>query len=217
MYICIQLTQGGLKEQLDALCASAIAAVKAGATVINLSDLLSDHTSSTTSTAPPTLADLTYIPPLLAVGAVHHKLIENGLRTSTSIIVTSGQVWSTHHFACLIGFGASAVVPYMAYEAVINWHGQKRNQLSMQRGDIKSVSAEKALYNYKKSIDKGLLKILSKMGISLLTSYHGAQIFECIGLNDIVLQYAFKGTPSRINGLNFDEIAAENLVSYFNG
>ena len=102
----------------------------------------------------------------------------------------------------------------MAYEAVINWHGQKRNQLSMQRGDIKPVSAEKALYNYKKSIDKGLLKILSKMGISLLTSYHGAQIFECIGLNDIVLNYAFKGTPSRINGLNFDEIAAENLVSF---
>jgi glutamate synthase (ferredoxin) len=154
---------------------------------------------------------MTYIPPLLAVGAVHHKLIENGLRTFTSIVVTSGQVWSTHHFACLIGYGASAVVPYMAYDAVINWHGQKRNQLSMQRGDIKPLSAERALYNYKKSVDKGLLKILSKMGISLLTSYHGAQIFEVIGLSDEVVSRAFKGTPSRINGLTFDEIAAENL------
>lgn len=191
-------------ETLDALCDQAVAAVRAGATVINLSDLHTDTLESDYD-------KFTYIPPLLAVGAVHHRLIEQGLRTLASIIVTSGQVWSTHHFACLIGYGASAVIPYLAYDAVINWHGQKRNQLAMQRGDIKPVSVEKALLNYKKSVDKGLLKILSKMGISLLTSYHGAQIFEAIGLNDNVILHAFKGTPSRINGLTFDEIAAENL------
>lgn len=180
-------------------------AVRAGASVINLSDLLEDSTTGTT------YSSQAYVPPLLAVGTVHHRLIDTGLRTRASIIVTSGQVWSTHHFACLIGYGASGVVPYAAYDSVINWHGQKRNQLAMQRGDIKPVTAEKALQNYKKALDKGLLKILSKMGISLLTSYHGAQIFESIGLGDEVVLSAFKGTPSRVSGLNYDEIAAENL------
>ena len=199
------MTQGGLKERLDALCDAAEKAVRAGASVINLSDLLEDGAPKAA------YSSQAYVPPLLAVGAVHHRLIDTGLRTRASIVVTSGQVWSTHHFACLIGYGASGVVPYAAYDAVINWHGQKRNQLAMQRGDIKPVTAEKALYNYKKALDKGLLKILSKMGISLLTSYHGAQIFESIGLSDDVVRGAFKGTPSRVSGLNYDEIAAENL------
>ena len=111
-------------------------AVRKGATVLNLSDKLSDQLSNQNtkqhSKQHPTefvsYSETTYIPPLLAVAAVHHQLIQHGLRTSASIIVTTGQVWSTHHFACLIGYGASAIIPYIAYDAVINWHGQKRNQ-----------------------------------------------------------------------------------------
>ena len=194
------LTVGGLEETLERLCNQAVYAVSTGATVINLSDKSSGS-----------LEGLTYIPPLLATAAVHHKLIEAGLRTKTSIVVTTGSAWSTHHFACLIGYGASAVVPYAAFDAVINWHGQKRNQLAMTRGDIPKLTVEKALANFRKSIDKGLLKILSKMGISLLTSYHGAQIFESLGIADEVLLKSLKGTPSRFSGLTYDEIAAETV------
>ena len=195
------LTMGGLEATLNALCDAAVAAVEEGATVINLSDEDSEATPYTTHG---------FIPPLMAVAAVHHRLIDAGLRASASIIVSTGQAWSTHHFACLIGFGASAVVPYGAFAAIVNWHGQKRNQLAMGRGDLSKVSAADAMYNFRKSIDKGLLKILSKMGISLLTSYQGAQIFEGIGLSDDVMLKVFKGTPSRVAGLTFDDIAAEN-------
>jgi len=194
------LTVGGLEEILERLCNQAVYAVSAGATIINLSDK-----------ATASLKGLTYIPPLLAVSAVHHKLIEAGLRTKASIVVTTGSAWSTHHFACLVGFGASAVVPYAAFDAVINWHGQKRNQLAIARGDIPKLTVEKALANFRKSVDKGLLKILSKMGISLLTSYHGAQIFESLGIADAVLLKSFKGTPSRFSGVTYDEIAAETV------
>jgi glutamate synthase (ferredoxin) len=147
----------------------------------------------------------------MAVAAVHHRLIDAGLRTSASLIVTTGQAWSTHHFACLIGYGASAVVPYGAFAAIVNWHGQKRNQLAMARGDIPPISAEKAMYNFRKSVDKGLLKILSKIGISLLSSYQGAQIFEALGLSDAMVGKVFKGTPCRVPGLTYDDVAAENV------
>ena len=196
------LSQGGLERALDSLCNAAIAAVENGATVIDLSDEDSPEKPYT---------EFAYIPPLMAVAAVHHRLIETGLRTSASIIATTGQAWSTHHFACLIGYGASAVVPYGAYAAIVNWHGQKRNQLAMARGDLPKISAEQAMANFRKSIDKGLLKILSKMGISLLSSYHGAQIFEALGLSDAMVNSIFKGTPSRVSGLNYDDIAAENV------
>ena len=198
------LTQGGLKGALDRLCNSAIQAVADGATVIDLSDadLMSMNEGSKRGST-------TFIPPLLAVAAVHHNLISNGLRPSVSIIVTTGQAWSTHHIATLVGFGASGVVPYAAYDAVINWHSQKRVQNGMERGDIAKMSASKALSNYRKALDKGILKILSKIGISLLTSYHGAQIFEALGLSDDVVTSVFKGTPSRLGGMTLDDIAAE--------
>ena len=201
------LTIGGLESQLDRLCDDAVTAVTNGATIINLSDMLESHAGSATAG----YQGMTYISPLLAVGAVHHRLIETGLRTKASIIVTTGQAWSTHHFACLVGYGASAVVPYAAFDAVINWHGLKRIQLGMERGDQPKISADKAMVNYRKAIDKGLLKILSKMGISLLTSYHGAQIFEALGLADKVVLSAFKGTPCRVSGLSYDDIAAEGV------
>eukprot|EP01038_Epipyxis_sp_PR26KG_P006664 gene6664-9146_t len=196
---------GGLKSQLDKLCEEVVEKVQSGINVINLSDKLTDNSQIKS------YADMTYIPPLIAVGSVHHRLIELGLRTNASIIVTTGQAWSTHHFACLIGNGASAVIPFAAYDAVLNWHGQKRNQLAMARGDIQSLTANKAMANFRKAVDKGLLKILSKMGISLLSSYHGAQIFEALGIDDSVMLTSFRGTPCRVSGLNYDDIAAENI------
>jgi len=195
------LSVGGLQEAIDSLVNAAVAAVKAGANVLNLTDKDLKSTDK----------DKVYIPPLLAVGAVHHALIVAGLRPNTSIIVTTGQAWSTHHVACLVGYGASAVVPYAAYDAVVNWHAQKRNQLAMERGDIAKISAAKAIGNFRKALDKGLLKILSKMGISLLTSYQGAQIFEALGISDPVVETLFKGTPSRLGGLTLDDIALEGV------
>ncbi len=186
---------------------AAVAAVQGGATIVHLTD----RPSSTTSCAYGMASDVTYIPPLLAVGAVHHRLIASGVRNLASIIVSTGQAWSTHHVASLVAYGASAVHPYLAYDAVLNWLSQKRVQLAMERGEKKKLTGEQALSNYKKAMDKGLLKILSKMGISLLSSYFGAQIFEAIGLSDAVLDIAFAGTPSRVDGLTLDDIAAETL------
>jgi glutamate synthase (ferredoxin) len=193
------LTAGGLKSQIEVVCNQVVEAVRAGASVIDLTDKVAGAFDSAH----------TYIPPLVAVSAVHHRLIAEGLRTNCSIVATTGQAWSTHHFALLVGYGASAVVPYGAYDAVVNWHSQKRNQNAMGKGDLPNISAGKAIENYRKAVDKGLLKILSKMGISLLTSYHGAQIFEALGLADEVVLETFKGTPCRISGLTYDDIAAE--------
>jgi len=201
------LSQGGLKERLDLVCDVAEEAVRAGANVINLSDKLTDYNPGAGTTDE--LLGMTYLPPLLATAAVHHRLIQKGLRTQASIVVTTAQAWATHHIACLVGYGAHAVIPYAAYDAVINWHGQKRNQNAMNRGDFAAMSAKQALNNYRQALDKGILKILSKIGISLLTSYHGAQIFETLGLSDEVVQETFKGTASRVGGLSYDDIAAE--------
>lgn len=193
------LSQGGLEAALEELCQSAMKAAKDGVAIINLSDM-GIGTDDT----------MTYIPPLMATAAVHHRLIEEGLRTGCSIVVSTGQAWSTHHMATLVGYGATAIYPYAAYDSVINWHAQKRNQLAMQRGGLARMTASQALENYRKALDKGLMKILSKMGISLITSYHGAQIFEALGLSDNVLMKTFKGTPCRVSGMTYDDIAAEN-------
>ena len=125
---------------------------------------------------------MTYIPPLLAVGAVHHALIEAGVRMDTGIVVETGAAWSTHQFACLVGYGAHAVHPYMALETVKQWWNLETTQKKMDAGRLPKISVEQAQANFKSSIEGGLLKILSKIGISLLSSYHGAQIFEVIGL-----------------------------------
>lgn len=198
------LTQGGLQGALDRLSAAAVDAVKSGATILDLSD--ADLMAANEGAA---RGSTLFIPPLLAVANVHHTLIAAGLRPSVSLVVSTGQAWSTHHIATLVGYGASAVVPYAAYNAVINWHSQKRVQNTMERGDVPKISATKALANYRKALDKGILKILSKIGISLLTSYHGAQIFEALGISDDVISTVFKGTPSRLGGLTMDDIAAE--------
>jgi glutamate synthase (ferredoxin) len=145
---------------------------------------------------------MTYIPPLVATGAVHHHLIRAGLRMQASIVVDTAQCWSTHHFACLVGYGASAVCPYLALESVRHWWHDTRTQKLMETGKIERVTLNGAQANYRKAVENGLLKILSKMGISLITSYQGAQIFEAVGIGADLLETAFRGTTSRLGGLN---------------
>ncbi|XWK86547.1 MAG: glutamate synthase-related protein [Phormidium sp.] len=189
----------GLTKAVNNLCLEADAAVKSGAKIL----ILSDRTNGGIS------GDNTYIPPLLAMGAVHHHLIGEGLRMKASIVVDTAQCWNTHHFACLIGFGAAAVCPYLAFETVRSWWEDAKTQSMMERGKIPANTLEKAQANYKKAVEDGLLKILSKMGISLLSSYQGAQIFEAIGIGPELLQLGFKGTASRIGGLTVKELASE--------
>ncbi|WP_341524910.1 glutamate synthase large subunit [Nostoc sp. UHCC 0302] len=190
----------GLKAAVQSLQAQAAESVRAGAKILILSDR--------SSLSP----EYTYIPPMLAVGAVHHHLIREGLRMKTSLIVDTAQCWSTHHFACLIGYGAGAVCPYMALDTVRDWWLDPKTKDFMQRGKIKPLTLEQSLGNYRKSIESGLLKILSKMGISLLSSYQAAQIFEAIGIGGDLLELGFRGTTSRIGGLSIKELAGEVLT-----
>ncbi|MFM7575157.1 MAG: glutamate synthase central domain-containing protein, partial [Snowella sp.] len=183
----------GLEKALANLVQRATEAVKSGAKILILSDRPNNQTLSENSS---------FIPPLLAVGAVHHHLIREGLRLQASLVVDTAQCWSTHHFACLIGYGASAICPYLALESVRQWWHDPRTQNLMDNGKIDKIILPKALVNYRKSVEAGLLKILSKMGISLLASYHGAQIFEAIGLGAELVELAFAGTTSRVGGLN---------------
>ncbi|MEM9835207.1 MAG: glutamate synthase large subunit [Bacteroidota bacterium] len=147
------------------------------------------------------------VPSLLAVGAVHHHLVELGLRAKTSIVVEAGDVRETHHFATLIGYGASAINPYMAFATLADLH--KKGTFVEQE-----YSLEKVLSIYTKAIGKGLLKIMSKIGISTLQSYQGAQIFEILGLNSKVVDECFRGSISRIEGIGYDGIASEALVRH---
>lgn len=199
----------GLKLALERLCHEATKAVNEGHQII----ILSDRTPLTPSPRGRISGEYSYIPPLLAIGAVHQHLIKEGLRLKTSLIADTAQCWSTHHYACLIGFGASAVCPYLTLQTVSAWWHDEKTQKLMENEKIEHISEEEALNNYRKSVEAGLLKILSKMGISLLTSYHGAQIFEAIGLGPDVMELAFKGTTSRVGGLNLAEVANE-IISF---
>ena len=200
----------GLREAVERLCREAAAAVRDGAQVVVLSD-------RTVAVTPETTA----VPPLLAVGAVHHDLIRRGLRSRASLVSETAQCWSVHHFACLIGFGASAVHPYLAFETVRDlW---ERGRLTSgepaapgarheHNGDGSGpADLEEALRHYRVSAEEGLRKILSKMGISLLASYHGAQLFEAVGLGPDLIELGFTGTPSRIGGLSVEELAQETV------
>jgi len=157
----------GIKQALDEICNRAVEDVRSGAEILILSDLAMDQSI---------LSSTTYIPPVLAVGAVHHRLIEEGLRMDVGIIVETGSAWSTHHFACLVGYGANAVHPYLAYETVRQWYSNKKTQSMIAHGKIDKITVSAAQENYREAVEAGLLKILSKMGISLLSSYSGAQI-----------------------------------------
>lgn len=193
----------GLSTAISDLCQSAVDAVVSGAEILIISDLAISQSD---------LDSTTYIPPLLAVGAVHHRLIEEGLRMDVGLIVQTGAAWSTHHYACLVGYGANAVHPYLAFETVRQWHESPMTQKAMSAGKLISSTVEEAQDNYRKAVEAGLLKILSKMGISLLTSYAGAQIFEAIGLGPDVIDTSFKGTTSRIGGMAIEDIARETVM-----
>ncbi|WP_207420556.1 glutamate synthase large subunit [Desertivirga brevis] len=187
---------GSLQKGLERLCRYAEDAVNDGFEVIILSDRAVDSQH-----AP--------IPSLLAVSAVHHHLIRKGYRGQVGIVVEAGDVWEVHHFACLLGFGATAVNPYLALETI---HALK------EEGNLETSLEFKYLSkNYIKSVCDGLLKIFSKMGISTLQSYQGAQIFEILGINRAVVDKYFTGAVTRIEGLGLDEIAKETLFKHKNG
>ncbi|MGB3616347.1 MAG: glutamate synthase-related protein [Elainellaceae cyanobacterium] len=197
----------GFEQAIAALCKSAAEAVENGAQVLILSDRRHpDGEGSGTD------VDYSLLPPLLVTGAVHHHLITAGLRMKVSLVIDTAQCWSTHHFACLVGFGASAVCPYLALETVRHWWGSTKTRNQMEKGRLEKISIIQAQTNYRKGVEAGLLKILSKMGISLLSSYHGAQIFEAIGIGPDLLQTAFKGTVSRVGGLSTQDLAQEVIA-----
>ncbi len=178
----------GLKDALDRLCARAETAVREGINII----ILSDRRASAENIA---------IPSLLACAAVHHHLIRQGLRTSVGLVVESGEPREVHHFACLAGYGAEAINPYLAFETLTAIKDELPQKL-----DNKEI-----LKRYIKSIDKGLLKVMSKMGISTYQSYCGAQIFDAVGLkSDFVAEY-FTGTATRIEGVGLPQIAEETV------
>jgi glutamate synthase (NADPH/NADH) large chain len=182
------LGASGMEQVLDELCARAEAAVREGVNIIILSDRMVG-------------TDRIPIPSLLACAAVHHHLIRVGLRTSVGIVVESGEPREVHHFACLAGYGAEAINPYLAFETII----AMKDRLPSSLDDYEIVK------RYIKSIGKGLLKVMSKMGISTYQSYCGAQIFDAVGLKaDFVAKY-FAGTHTRIEGVGLTEIAEESV------
>jgi glutamate synthase domain-containing protein 2/glutamate synthase domain-containing protein 1/glutamate synthase domain-containing protein 3 len=144
------------------------------------------------------------IPSLLATSGVHHYLVSKGLRTNCALIVESGEAREVHHFATLIGFGANAINPYLAYASIEDM--RKRKTLKSD------LTSEQAISNYIKAINKGILKIMSKMGISTIRSYTGAQIFEAVGLGGDLIEKYFKNTPSRLGGIDIDALEKEALM-----
>ena len=177
-----------LREAVTGLCREAGAHVAGGATVLVLSDRELGE-----GRVP--------IHSLLATGAVHNHLISNGLRADSNLIVESGSARDSHQFACLLGFGATAIYPYLAYSVLAQ---------QLATGEI--LGAPTACYkNYRKGINKGLLKIMSKMGISAVNSYRGAQLFEAVGLDAEVVEVAFKGVSSRIAGAGFAHLEFDQL------
>ncbi|MEI7506193.1 MAG: glutamate synthase large subunit, partial [Actinomycetes bacterium] len=178
-----------LKGALDDIRAGVSAAIESGARVIVLSDRNSDEV-------------LAPIPSLLLTAAVHHHLIREKTRTQVGLIVESGDAREVHHMALLVGFGAGAINPYLAFESIED----------MIREDVHGlggVDAEYALKKYIKASGKGILKVMSKMGVSTVASYTGAQIFEAIGLGTELVDEYFTGTVSRLGGIGLDEVASE--------
>lgn len=184
---------GKLERALKRICQYAEDAVIDGYSII----LLTDRAVNSNHAA---------IPAMLAVGAVHHHLIRKGLRSKCGIVVETGDARETHHFATLVGYGANAVNPYLVVETIVDL--QRRNKLDTD------VEVNKYFENYRKGINAGLLKIFSKMGISTLQSYHGAQIFEALGISKSVVDKYFTGTVTRIQGLTLDDIAKEVVVRH---
>ena len=182
-------TAGSLAAALEGLCSKASQAIKDGYSILVLSDrgVDSDHAA---------------IPSLLATAAVHHHLIREGARTKVGLVVESGDPREVHHFSLLIGYGAGAINPYLALASV--------RQMA-ENGEFNGTAPENAQKNLIKAADKGVLKVMSKMGISTLQSYRGAQIFEAVGLNDELIDKYFTWTPSKIGGIGVDALEKETL------
>jgi glutamate synthase (NADPH/NADH) large chain len=177
----------GLKEALDDVRAKVSAAIRNGARIIVLSDRESNE-----SLAP--------IPSLLSVSAVHHHLVRDRTRTQVGLVVEAGDAREVHHMAALVGFGAAAINPYMAFESIEDM---------VDRGVITDISSDQAKANYVKAAGKGVLKVMSKMGISTLASYTGAQLFQAIGISQQVLDEYFTGLSCPVGGIDLDDIAAD--------
>ncbi len=179
----------GLRGALEALCREAAQAVRDGVNLLVLSDR---------GVTP----DLAPIPMLLATGAVHHHLVREGLRTQCGLVCETAEARDVAHFALLIGYGAGAINPYLAFETI---------EELLEEGSYvpAGIDVAKAIKNYLKACDKGLLKTMAKMGISTLQSYRGAQIFEAVGLDRALVERYFTGTASRVSGVGFDVLAKE--------
>ena len=187
--------QEAFKKRLHALADEAATAVKEGVSILCLSDRGTD-------------ADQAALPMLLAVSSVHHALIRAGLRMRTSLLADTGDCRDVHHFACLVSFGASAVCPYLVWELASRWQAE---------GALPDMDAAKITSSYRQAVDKGLLKIMSKMGISMLTSYHGSQLFEAVGLGEKLIRNHFTETSSQVGGIGLDELADETIRRHQEG
>ncbi|MEI7684315.1 MAG: glutamate synthase large subunit [Planctomycetota bacterium] len=177
----------GMERVLNLICRQASAAIITGVEYVILSDRAMDK-------------DQAPIPALLAVAAVHHHLIREGTRTQVSLIMETGEPREVHHFALLVGYGAGAINPYVAFETIEDM---------IRQGMVTKVDAAKAVKNYIKAASKGIMKVMSKMGISTVQSYCGAQIFEAIGLGDEFVAKYFTGTSSRVGGIGLDQVAED--------
>ncbi|MEK9506887.1 glutamate synthase large subunit [Gemmatimonadota bacterium Y43] len=188
---------GGLEAALEALADEAEAAVDAGCGVL----VLDDRAVS---------ADRVPMPVALAVGAVHQRLLEVRKRTRVAVVVDSGEVREVHHFCVLLGYGADAIHPWLALRAL----GRVAGELEQEIG---AMTPEALLDTYREVIGKGIRKVMSRMGISVLASYKGAQIFEAIGLAEPVVRRCFRGTPSRLGGVGFDLLDREAFERHARG
>jgi glutamate synthase domain-containing protein 2/glutamate synthase domain-containing protein 1/glutamate synthase domain-containing protein 3 len=188
--------EAGLEKAVDELCRRAAEAVKKGASIL----VLSDHGVD---------ANHVPIPSLLATSAVHHHLIREGTRTQCGLVIETGEAREAHHFCLLIGYGAGAINPYVAFETIADLH--RDGMLPPE------TTLEQAKKNYIKAANKAILKVASKMGISTVQSYRGAQIFEAIGLGQEMIDKYFTNTPSRLNGVPLEVIAAESLRRHRHG
>jgi len=177
----------GLKNAIIAVCNAAVKAIKNGKVVLVLSDRNIQKNKLP-------------IHALLATGAVHHRLIAEGLRCDANIVVETGTARDSHQFATLLGYGATAIYPYLAYECLADM---------ARKGEVEDGTNPRLATRYRKGINKGLYKITSKMGISTIASYRGAQLFEAIGLSNEIIDLCFKGTTCRIEGSSFDDLEKE--------
>ncbi len=191
IYKAIEGVSGGagaaLERAMDRVCAEADKAFAEGCNILILSDRGVNK-------------DMIPVPALLAVSGLHHHLIRNETRTRVCLVLESGEPREIHHFSMLIGYGVSAINPYLVFEAIDDM---------IKTGLLPELTHDKAVKTYKKAVTKGVIKVMSKMGISTVQSYQGAQIFEAVGLSAALVDRYFTGTPSRIGGIGIEDLAVE--------